>query len=79
MKVLEYTRELLVARINTDLAPSEREFLISMKRLAPRWELLGFPDLDKMPGPRWKLYNLRKMDAPKREAAEPALRRNLGL
>jgi predicted nucleotidyltransferase component of viral defense system len=77
--VLEETREKLVAKINAELTVPEREFLLSLKRLEPKWELLGIPGVEKLPGPQWKLYNLRKMTAAKREVAEAVLRRKLGL
>lgn len=79
LAVLEDTRERLIERINADLTAAEREFLLSMKRLAPKWELLGLPGVERLPGPQWKLYNLRKMDAAKRRAAEEQLRKRLGL
>lgn len=79
LAVLEDTRERLIERINADLTAAEREFLLSMKRLEPKWELLGLPGVERLPGPQWKLYNLRKMDAAKRRAAEEQLRKRLGL
>jgi len=48
-----------------------------MKRLDPKWELLGLPGVERLPGPQWKLYNLRKMDPAKRQAAEERLRQTL--
>lgn len=77
--VLEETRETLVMKINAALTTAEREFLLSLKRLEPKWDLLGLPGLDKLPGPQWKLYNLRRMAADKRAAAESLLRQKLGL
>ena len=74
---LEHTRERLIEQINADLTGDEKEFLLSMKRLAPKWELLGLPGVDHLPGPQWKLYNLRKMDPAKRRAAEERLRQTL--
>jgi hypothetical protein len=79
LAVLEETREQLITRINADLTTAEREFLLSLKRLEPRWDLLGLPGIERLPGPQWKLYNLRKMDAAKRKAAEELLRQTLGL
>jgi hypothetical protein len=79
LAVLEDTRERLIERINADLTAAEREFLLSMKRLEPKWELLGLPGVERLPGPQWKLYNLRKMDGAKRRAAEEQLRKRLGL
>lgn len=79
LATLESARERLIERINTDLTTAEREFLLSMKRLEPRWELLGLPGIERLPGMQWKLYNLRKMAPAKRLAAEELLRRKLGL
>ena len=74
---LEHTRERLIEQINADLTGDEKEFLLSMKRLDPKWELLGLPGVERLPGPQWKLYNLRKMDPAKRRAAEERLRQTL--
>ncbi len=79
LRVLEEAREQLIAKVNTDLTRAEREFLLSLKRLDPKWDLIGFPGVEKLPGPQWKLYNLKRMAAAKREAAEALLRRKLGL
>lgn len=79
LEVLEETRETLIAKINAELTAPERQFLLSLKRLEPKWELLGLPGLEKLPGPQWKLYNLRRMAADKRAAAESLLRQKLGL
>ena len=51
----------------------------TLQRLEPKWDLLGLPGVERLPGPRWKLYNLRKMDPAKRKAAEELLRLRLGL
>ena len=74
---LEHTRERLIEQINADLTGDEKEFQLSMKRLDPKWELLGLPGVERLPGPQWKLYNLRKMDPAKRQAAEERLRQTL--
>ncbi len=79
LAVLEETRERLITQINADLTSAEREFLLSLKRLEPKWELLGLPGVERLSGPQWKLYNLRKMDSAKRKTAEELLRRKLGL
>lgn len=79
LAVLEETRERLITQINADLTSAEREFLLSLKRLEPKWELLGLPGVERLSGPQWKLYNLRKMDPAKRKTAEELLRRKLGL
>lgn len=79
LSVLESAREQLIQQINRDLTTAEREFLLSMKRLEPKWELLEIPGLERLPGLQWKLYNLRKMVPAKRQAAELLLRTKLGL
>jgi hypothetical protein len=79
LAVLEETREQLIHQINRDLTAAEREFLLSIKRLEPKWELLEVPNLEHLPGLKWKIYNLRKMDSKKRSAAEQLLRAKLGL
>ncbi len=79
LSALEDARERLIEQINRDLTNAEREFLLSMKRLEPKWELLGIPSLERLPGLQWKLYNLRKMEPAKRLAAEQLLRRKLRL
>ena len=79
LAALEAAREELIRRINAELTREEREFLVSLKRLEPKWELLGLPGVELLPGPQWKLYNLRKMDAGKRQEAEAQLRKKLGV
>jgi predicted nucleotidyltransferase component of viral defense system len=79
LPILEAAREQLIQQINRDLTAAEREFLLSMKQLEPKWQLLGIPNLERLPGLQWKLYNLRKMDPAKRHAAEQLLRSKLGL
>ena len=76
---LENTREELITQINAGLTKPEREFLLSIKRMEPKWDLLGIPGIERLPGPQWKLYNLRKMDSKKRTLAEKALRRKMGI
>lgn len=79
LSVLEETREQLIARIHAELTEPERAFLLSLKRMEPQWDILGIPDLDRLPGLQWKLYNLRRMDDTKRQAAEESLRKKFGL
>ena len=79
LNLLEETRDRLIAQINAELKKAEREFLLSLKQMAPKWELLGLPGVERLPGPQWKLYNLRMMEASKRQAAEERLRQKLGL
>ena len=77
--VLEETRTRLIARINAELTGPEREFLLSLKRRDPQWDLLGLPGVERLPGPQWKLYNLRKMKPAKHAEAVARLKEKLGL
>jgi predicted nucleotidyltransferase component of viral defense system len=61
------------------LDDQEREFLLSMKRGEPAWGRLGLPHLDQLPALQWKLINVRKMDARKREESLQQLERALDL
>lgn len=79
LAVLEETREELIARINAELTRDERQFLLSLKRMEPKWELLGLPEVERLPGPQWKLYNLRKMKPAKHAEAVARLKEQLGL
>jgi hypothetical protein len=56
LTALEVAREQLIEQINRDLTNAEREFLLSMKQLAPRWNLLGIPGLERLPGLQWKFH-----------------------
>ena len=77
--VLEETRTRLIARINAELTGPERKFLLSLKRREPQWDLLGLPGVERLPGPQWKLYNLRKMKPEKHAEAVARLKEKLGL
>jgi predicted nucleotidyltransferase component of viral defense system len=79
LATLEETRERLIEDVNAALTNPEREFLLSLKRLDPKWDSLGLPGIERLPGPQWKLYNLKKMEPAKRKTAEERLRKKLGL
>ena len=52
------TRDRLIVELREGLSVAERQFLLSLAAAEPDWKLLGFPSLEDMPGPRWKLQNL---------------------
>jgi predicted nucleotidyltransferase component of viral defense system len=79
LEALNEAREQLIARLNAEMTESERRFLLSLKQLDPQWDLLGIPNLDQLPGIKWKLQNLQRMDTDLRRAAERLLREKLGL
>jgi hypothetical protein len=43
------------------LSTSHREFLLSLVRAEPAWELMPFNHLQYLPALQWKLLNLRKL------------------
>jgi hypothetical protein len=43
-----------------------RQFLISVKKGKPEWELLGIPLAETLPAVQWRMQNLAKIDEKKR-------------
>jgi predicted nucleotidyltransferase component of viral defense system len=65
---LEAARVELIRRLKRDLTRQEREFLLSVKRGEPRWDLMpGVPHLSQLPGIRWKLRNVQELARRPRE------------
>jgi len=58
---LEQTQTQLIEQLPRALAPAHREFLLSMVRAEPAWELMPFSHLKQLPALQWKLLNLRKL------------------
>lgn len=54
-------RERMVREIQRGLDDNERCFLVSLVNGKPKWSLLGIPHLEQLPGIRWKLQNLTKL------------------
>jgi predicted nucleotidyltransferase component of viral defense system len=65
---LSDVRERLVREIHTHLTVAERNFLISMRRGEPQWELLDIPGIEKLPSLQWKLLNIKRMSKEKHAA-----------
>ena len=61
LKALESARERMIAELKAGLDAAEREFLLSLARNAPNWDLLGIEHLEQLPGIRWKLENLGRL------------------
>lgn len=57
----------LIRQLVPALDAEERQFLLSVKSGDPDWNVLGIEDLERMPALQWKLINIRKMDARKRD------------
>ncbi|HSX92746.1 MAG TPA: nucleotidyl transferase AbiEii/AbiGii toxin family protein [Hydrogenophaga sp.] len=58
---LEKTRSDTLAALPKLLTSNQREFLLSLVRAEPRWELMSFKQLPDLPAVRWKLQNLEKL------------------
>lgn len=58
---LEQTQQQLMAELPRALTSSHRDFLLSLARAEPAWELMPFAHLQELPALQWKLLNLRKL------------------
>ena len=67
-ELLEVQRNLADTIVHA-LDDEEKEFLVSIKRGKPEWNLLRIDHLDQLPSIRWKLINIRRMDPVKHKAA----------
>ena len=54
----EETRNTLIETVDKDLTDEDREFILSVKRLAPRWDIYDF---ESFPSVQWKMQNLRRL------------------
>lgn len=70
-------REVLISTLKSNLSLAERQFLLSLKKGEPRWELLGIEGVENLPAIQWKLVNVRKMEKKKREVALENLKKKL--
>jgi predicted nucleotidyltransferase component of viral defense system len=73
------TREKLLRLIHDGLTHDEKKFLLSLKVGEPEWELLGLAGIERLPGLRWKLENVRQMDPKKRREQSARLHEVLDL
>jgi len=70
-------RSKLFATVTACLPAKGKEFLLSLKAAAPRWELLDYVDAKALPAISWKLQNLEKLDKGKRSSQLSKLERAL--
>jgi len=61
LKALLSARERMIAELQAGLDAAAREFLLSLARNEPNWDLLGIEHLKQLPGIRWKLENLDRL------------------
>jgi predicted nucleotidyltransferase component of viral defense system len=74
-------RERMARELQQGLTADERRFLLSLVAAEPEWSLLDVPHLEQLPGLRWKLQNLerlQKTNARRFAEQSDALRRLLG-
>ncbi len=69
LEELILVRERLVELIHQSLTEDEKEFLLSFKNRAPKWELLGLEGVSELPAIKWKQINLAKMSDDKHQQA----------
>lgn len=58
---LEETRERLFTELPASLDAEERQFLLSVKKGAPDWQILGLPGIENLSSLRWKLINIERL------------------
>ena len=63
------TRENLIENIRISLTDSEKQFLISIKKGDPDWDILELEHIKDLPSLQWKLMNIKKMDKEKHKLA----------
>lgn len=73
------TRERLVKELLASLTENDRKFLLSIKEVAPQWELLEVKGVDKLPSTQWKLMNIAKMKPEHHKKSVARLKKILGL
>jgi hypothetical protein len=72
LTTLVRTQEQVLAELPRSLTASHRDFLLSLVRAEPAWELMPFKHLQQLPALQWKLLNLLKLKSrnPARFAAQ---------
>ncbi len=70
---LEAVREGLVKIIREGITDKEREFIFSVKKGEPAWDLIELDGVDRLPAIQWKLINIGRMDRKKHKMARNRL------
>lgn len=71
------TRTELIKNIKASLTEDEIKFLLSFKNNKPQWDLLGVDNIKDLPGVRYKLLNINRMNPEKHKQAYEKLRQYL--
>lgn len=66
LDMLLETREQIITAMVADMPGAHREFLLGFKRGSPDWSAIGIEDAADLPAVKWKLQNLDKLSAVKR-------------
>ncbi|GLS22670.1 hypothetical protein GCM10007874_56900 [Labrys miyagiensis] len=61
LEALLAARERMLAELQHGLSTDERSFLLTLVTNQPEWSLLGLPHVEQLPGIRWKLHNLERL------------------
>lgn len=67
LDTLLQTRTQLKQDLPNALTSQHKDFLLSLVKGEPAWELMPFPNLRDLPALKWKLLNLKKLKAAKPE------------
>ncbi|PAV25490.1 hypothetical protein CF392_10680 [Tamilnaduibacter salinus] len=65
--------EQMLSELLSTMTQNEKRFLCSVYDQEPQWELLELGGVDALPAVRWKLRNVQRMTAAKREASRERL------
>jgi len=68
LEELQQLQEDLARMLVQSLDEHERDFLLSMKRGEPQWDLMGIENLSQFPALKWKILNIRQMNPAKKTA-----------
>ncbi|RLA43159.1 MAG: nucleotidyl transferase AbiEii/AbiGii toxin family protein [Gammaproteobacteria bacterium] len=72
-------RDRLIETIRNTMTEDEKQFLISIKKGQPDWDLVPVAGIERLPAIQWKLVNIRKMDKKKQIESLTKLESALGL
>ena len=61
LSALERVQEQVIAELPRALTAAHCDFLLSLVRAEPAWELMPFKHLQQLPALQWKLLNLQKL------------------
>jgi predicted nucleotidyltransferase component of viral defense system len=63
----EKSLQKLIKALHKSFTKADKEFIISFFALKPKWELIGIPNIQKLPAVKWKIENLKKLSKEKLE------------